>query len=111
MTITMLLGTDGSLSEQMDAIRLAVTDLVSTLTTITTNIDHASHSSHKAAIDTTAAERSIEEAERALSAAERNLEYEGQNALREAKEAQMNLGIQSDRMTRIALEARTEAER
>lgn len=104
-------GTDGSLSEQMDAIRLAVTDLVSTLTTITTNIDHASHSSHKAAIDTTAAERSIEEAERALSAAERNLEYEGQNALREAKEAQMNLGIQSDRMTRIALEARTEAER
>lgn len=90
---------------------MAITDLTQTLTTITTNINTASHSSQKGVIDTTAAERMVDEAERALREAERHLEIEGQNALRMAKEAQVKLGHQSDRMTSIASEARLEAER
>lgn len=104
-------GGNSSLADQMDIFRMAVTDLTDTLTTVTTNINTASHSSQKGVVNTTAAERLVDDAEKALREAERHLEIEGQDALREAKEAQVKLGHQSDRMTRIASEARSEAER
>lgn len=90
---------------------MAITDLMHTLTTVTDNINTASHSSQKGVIDTTAAERLVDDAERALRDAELHLENDGQDTLRLAKEAQVKLGHQSDHMTRIASEARLEAER
>jgi len=76
------------------------------LTTITISITEASRKTHSASIDTSGAERAVDEADRSLKRLEILIEIDGKNALREAKEAQAKLGHQSNRMTDIAQEAR-----
>ena len=53
----------------------------------------------------------MDAAEAALRDAERHLETEGQQALKQAIDAQARMGQQSENMTKIAHEARIEAER
>jgi coxsackievirus/adenovirus receptor len=104
-------GVDTSVAEQVEAIRTAIDDLMNTFSHITHDITESSHGAETAKLDTAAAERAVDNAERALREAERRLKTEGQNALKQAIDAQRQFGQQSDRMTQISREAREHADK
>ena len=86
-------------------------DVISKCGEITKDLGVAMQGSHNAMIDLSDADHLIEEAEMRLIDAQTFIEVQGQNALREAREAQDRFGQQSERMTEIARQARVEAER
>ena len=100
----------GSLADQLEAIKAAITDLTTTCGKVSNDIAETARSSDNSVVDVTAAERAIEDAEKLLRNAEDYINNEGNDALNKAREAQERFGQQSDRMTRIAKEAREEAE-
>jgi len=97
---------DGPTSDQINAINIALTDIMISINTITENIYEGSRGSHNAEQDANAAERAINEADRILRTLELLIEIEGKNALQQARDAQGRLGQQSIRLTEMANEAR-----
>ena len=104
-------GFDSSLGDQLDIIRTAIDDLLVSCGHVTRDIIDSSRGVQTADIDTTAAERAVDNAEKALQEADRLLTTDGARALQDAINAQRQFGHQSDRMTRIATEARDIADR
>jgi laminin gamma 1 len=104
-------GFDSSLGGQLDVIRAAIDEIMSTCGQVTSDIVDTSRGAQTAVIDVAAAERAVDNAERALQDAERLLKTDGANALKQAIDAQKQFGQQSDRMTDISREAREYADR
>lgn len=109
--VSSIAGSDGSLSEQMAALQAAVDDIVATCGRVSQDIYVASRGAENALLDVADAVRVIDEAEQRLRGAQSYIDVDGQNALREAREAQARFGQQSERMTEIARQARIEAVR
>ena len=107
----MIAGVDVSLIEQLETIRSAIDEIMTSCSRVTTDISETSRVSQMAVVDVSAAERAVERAWQAVRDAERLLKTEGQEALREAAEKQRELGHQSNRMTVISREARELADR
>ena len=99
------------MAEQLYALKAAIADVVTQCGAITTSTRNAEGASQHSIVDITAAERAISAAEDALLDAHRQIETEGMDALKRAKEAQSRFGQESARMTEIAREARSLAER
>ncbi|KAI0241520.1 Laminin subunit gamma-1 [Lamellibrachia satsuma] len=104
-------GTDGTLADQLGALKAAIDDVISQCGDITMTTHQADGSSKNSIVDITAAEEAITAAEDALRNAHSHIEIDGIDALEKAKEAQGKYGQESTHMTEIAKEARALAER
>jgi len=106
-----VIGTDGTLADQLDALKAAIADVISQCGDITATKHKAESASKNGIVDITAAEEAITAAEDALRNAHSHIETDGVTALEKAVEAQGKYGQESTRMTEIAKEARALAER
>jgi len=95
----------------MEALQQAISDIMTECGQITIDITYATSSSDSSKVDITYAEEAIDEAEKALLAAETYLRTEGRKALHDAIEELRDLDEKSQQLTKIAREAREEAEK
>ena len=111
LPLVCVIGTDGTLADQLDALKAAIADVISQCGDITATMHKAGSASKNGIVDITAAEQAITAAEDALRNAHSHIETDGVTALEKAVEAQGKYGQESTRMTEIAKEARALAER
>ena len=104
-------GGNSSLGQQMEALRQAIADITMECGQIAKDMTHATGSSDNSKIDITYAEEAIDEAEKALLEAEGYLRNEGRKALQDAIDELKDLDEKSAQLTKIAREAREEAEK
>jgi len=99
-------GVDVSLIEQLETIRAAIDEIMTSCSRITVDMSETSRVAQLAEVDMTAAEDAVDRAEEALREAERLLNTEGREALQQVSDRQRELGHQSARMTQLSQEAR-----
>lgn len=104
-------GTDGNLAAQLESLKLRIAKVQETAGRIIEQLENIGVIADQGEQNITLAEEIIQRATEALNQARRYLETEGQSALAKAKQRSDKFGQQSERMSEIAREARTIADR
>uniref|UniRef100_T1IVA6 Laminin subunit gamma-1 n=1 Tax=Strigamia maritima TaxID=126957 RepID=T1IVA6_STRMM len=104
-------GDDKNLLKKIEDLHERLKPLKETLREITEKVDYADARSKEGVANITTAEEIIQKIREDLLNAQKNVREDGAVALEKAKERSEKFGQQSDRMSQIASEARTEADR
>ncbi|XP_055895968.1 laminin subunit gamma-1-like [Biomphalaria glabrata] len=100
---------DGAVGKELEALKLALSDVLNKCGEIGRNIATASKATQDSEIDIEQAEKAIERADLALKNAEKFIAVEGQAALDRAVDALGKFGTSSQQMTEIAKRASNKA--